>query len=204
MSDADAQRWNTRYADGAYATREHPTTLLADSLAELPRGRALDVACGAGRNACFLAANGWQVDAIDVSEVALARGAARALAQSLQINWRCEDLDDVRLESGAYALIVVARFLDRRLFPALADALAPGGCLLYETHMLTQRSDVGGPGSFRFRLRPGELLHLVHPLRILHYHEGLVRDPDGPLMALAQTIACRGVPHWEQQVGDDR
>jgi tellurite methyltransferase len=197
MSVEDAKRWNDRYDSGAYEGRDHPTVLLGTWLDQLPRGRALDLACGAGRNALFLARNGFEVDAMDVSDVALKRAAQYAQAEGLGVNWQQADLDEVRLPVAHYQLVVVSRFLDRRLFPALADALAPGGYLVYETHLATQRSDVGGPGSNRFRLQPGELLNLVHTLRILHYHEGLLIDPDGPRMVLAQCIACKGQPAWD-------
>ena len=197
MSIEDAKRWNNRYENGAYEGRDHPVALLEGSLNQLPRGRALDLACGAGRNALFLARNGFEVDAIDVSDVALQRAAGYAQAEGLNVNWQQGDLDDLRLPTAEYQLVVVSRFLDRRLFPSLANALAPGGYLVYETHLATQRTDVGGPGSNRFRLQPGELMHLVHTLRILHYHEGLVDDPDGPRMVLAQCIACKGQPAWD-------
>ena len=73
MSDADRERWNARYESGEYAARTHPSALLAAWTGRLPRGRALDVACGRGRNAIHLAANGYAVDAMDISGVALAK-----------------------------------------------------------------------------------------------------------------------------------
>lgn len=71
LSEADRERWNGRYAAGEYGERRWPSDFLKESLDRLPRGRALDLACGLGRNARFLAENGWQVDAVDVSDVAL-------------------------------------------------------------------------------------------------------------------------------------
>ena len=75
MSQADQEKWNERYREGAYATRTHPSALLAEWLPKPERRethpRAIDVACGTGRNAIYLAQRGWQVDAVDVSEVAL-------------------------------------------------------------------------------------------------------------------------------------
>ena len=65
MSTVERDKWNERYREGAYEERTHPTALLAEWLPRLPRGTALDVACGAGRNAIYLAAHGYRVTAVD-------------------------------------------------------------------------------------------------------------------------------------------
>ena len=94
MSAAERDKWDARYRDGAYSDRTHPTALLREWLPRLSRGRALDVACGAGRNALYLAANGFDVTALDISSVALERGRAAAQERSLDIEWLCADLDE--------------------------------------------------------------------------------------------------------------
>ncbi len=193
MSDADKRRWNERYAAGEYAGRLHPTGVLAEWLHRLPRIQALDVATGTGRNAIFLAQKGYQVDAVDISEVALQRGEQRAEALGVKVNWIATDLDDTTLPRDGYNLIIAARFLNRSLFPVLIDALAQGGHLVYETHLMTH-APVSGPRGPYFRVRPQELLHLTHELRTLHYFEGLHDEPGGTRMALAQVIACKGTP----------
>lgn len=192
MAGSDRERWDARYAAGEYAGRTHPTRLLVEWLARLPRGRALDVACGAGRNAIFLASQGYRVQGVDISAEALRRAAERAAQEGVEVDWLCADLDEFEPPAAGYELIVIARFLSRDLFPRLIDALAPGGYLVYESHLRSHAEAVGGPRGARFRLRPQELLHLGHELRVLHYFEGLVQDPDGPTMALAQFIGCRG------------
>ena len=105
----------------------HPSPLLAAWTDRLPRGRALDVACGLGRNAIHLAANGYAVDAMDISGVALAKARERASAAGVEVNWIEADLEQPDIARGAYDVIVVARFLDRPLIPRLIDALRPGG-----------------------------------------------------------------------------
>ena len=95
----------------------------------------------------------------------------------------------------AYDVIVVARFLDRRLIPRLVDALRPGGHVVYDHHYITPVA-VDGPSSRRFRTRPNELLERFRTLRILSYEEGIVADPDGRHMALARLVACRGSPGY--------
>lgn len=195
MSDADKTRWNSRYRAGEYAQRTHPGVLLRTWLPQLPMGRALDIACGAGRNALFLAGCGYQVDAVDISDVALARAMQSAQAQSLEVNWLTVDLDQQSLPDGPYDVVVVSRFLMHHLFPQIMDRLAPEGVLIYEQHLRTDNLqqetegvDIGGPQSARFRLRSQELLHLCADLQLMHYFEGVVQDPGGTHMALAQLV----------------
>ena len=195
MSDADRERWNARYAAGEYAARTYPSPLLAAWLDRLPRGRALDVACGLGRNAIHLAANGYTVDAMDISAVALAGARERADAAGVSVNWIESDLERPDIACDAYDVVVVARFLDRPLIPQLVDALRFGGHLVYDHHYITP-VHVDGPRSHRFRARPNELLERFRALRVLSYEEGLVADPDGRRMALARLVACKGSPGY--------
>ena len=195
MSEADRERWNAKYAAGTYAARTHPSALLAAWTDRLPRGRALDVACGMGRNAIHLAAHGYAVDAMDISGVALTRARERAGASGVEVNWIETDLEQPDLAGGAYDVIVVARFLDRPLIPRLIDALRPGGHVVYDHHYITP-ADVGGPASRRFRARPNELLDRFRALRVLFYEEGITTDPDGSRMALARLVACKGSPGY--------
>ena len=99
MSADDAERWNARYADGAYAGRTRPSQLLLQ-WQRLPRvGRALDVACGAGRNALHLAGLGYQVDAVDVSSAALQR-AASARMRCISTSTGCSTISIRRFRQG--------------------------------------------------------------------------------------------------------
>ena len=195
MSDADRERWNARYAAGEYAARTYPSPLLAAWLDRLPRGRALDVACGLGRNAIHLAANGYTVDAMDISAAALAGARERADAAGVTVNWIEADLERPDIAREAYDVVVVARFLDRPLIPRLIDALRSGGHLVYDHHYITP-VDVEGPRSHRFRARPNELLERFRALRVLSWEEGIVADPDGRRMALARLVACKGSPGY--------
>ena len=195
MSDADRERWNARYAAGEYAARTHPSPLLAAWIDRLPRGRALDVACGLGRNAIHLAAHGYAVDAMDISGIALAEARERAEAAGVAVDWFETDLDRPDIAPDAYDVIVVARFLYRPLIPRLLDALRPGGHVVYDHHYITPEV-VDGPKSHRFRARPNELLERFRPLRVLFYEEGIVADPDGRRMALARLVACKGSPGY--------
>ncbi|GMQ95696.1 MAG: methyltransferase domain-containing protein [Gammaproteobacteria bacterium] len=193
MSDTDRDKWQRRYAEGSYTARTHPTLLLEEWLPRLARGRALDLACGTGRNALRLAAAGYQVDAMDISSVALQRGAARAAELGVEVNWINVDLDTVELTPEGYDLVVVARYLNRGLTHALMASLRDAGHLLYEQHFVTEQ-EVDGPRNESFRLRPNELLEMFRTLRVLYYREALMTDSDSRTMALAQLIACKGSP----------
>ncbi len=200
MSHADRLKWDERYRAGSYAARPHPTQLLADRLAELPRGRALDIACGAGRNALFLAEAGYEVDAVDVSPIGLERGARSAAEHGLAINWIEADLETTPaatvLADSDYDLIVMVRYVNMPLIAAIAERLRDGACLVCEQHLKTSR-DVVGPKNPAYRLAPNELLAAAGNLRVLFYREGIVEDPDGRPAALAQLIACRGAARFE-------
>ena len=97
MSDEDRKKWDTRYQDVAYAARRHPSVYLVECLSVIrpPVMQALDLACGAGRNALYLASQGYHVDAVDIASAALQRGRRAAQAASLShINWIDQDLDE--------------------------------------------------------------------------------------------------------------
>lgn len=193
MSDAERDKWNERYRSGAYEGRDHPTALLTQWAPQLPPGRALDVACGAGRNALFLAAAGHEVDAFDISSIGLTRGRAAADARRLHVQWLEADLESAAgraLLHDRYDLIVWVRYINPDLMPHLLSRLSERGHLLCEQHLVTTQ-DVVGPRTPAFRLQAGELLRAAAGLQILHYAEGLVTDPDGRAAALAQLVGRR-------------
>jgi SAM-dependent methyltransferase len=191
MSGIDREKWNQRYCDGAYAERTHPSVFLEHWLDSAPAGRALDLACGAGRNALYLAQNGFEVDAVDISGEAIARGQSSARNLGVAINWYEWDLDEspLALEPG-YQLILVVRYVNLTLVRELVSLLAPGGILLCEQHLETD-AEVIGPSNPAFRVKPGELESALAGLQIIHLEEGLSPEPDGSLAALARVVARR-------------
>ncbi len=193
MSEADRDKWERRYGERSYTARTHPTALLEEWLARLPRGQALDLACGTGRNALHLAGSGYRVDAMDIATAALERGAQRALELGVEVNWIPVDLDGVELARDRYDLVVVARYVNRILTDALMDSIRDGGYLVYEQHFRSE-AEVDGPRNRSFRLGPNELLEMFGALRVLYYREDLMADADGRTMALAQLVACKGSP----------
>lgn len=188
MAQSDREKWNQRYRNGAYAERTHPSALLAEWIDRIPRGRALDIACGAGRNALFLAAHGFKVDAIDISSEGLSRGRRQAEASGHDINWIEHDLDEPLALDAQYALILVIRYVNLPLIRRLRRHLAPGGYLLCEEH-LESDADVVGPSNNAFRVQRGALGKLAKGLRIHLLEESIINDPDGRAAALARLVA---------------
>ncbi len=193
MSAADREKWDERYRLGAYVDRVHPSAWLERWLPDVTPGRALDVPCGAGRNAIFLASQGFSVTGIDISDVALARAEATAGARGLSVEWLRRDLDTGHGVTGTFDLIVMIHYVDLGLIQDLAGHLAPGGHLIVELHLETDRA-VGGPQDPAFRVAPGALRDAAGHLDILSYSEEIVEDPDGRTVALARLAArlmCR-------------
>lgn len=195
MSKADLRKWDERYREGSYAERRHPTALLARYLRELRRGSALDVACGAGRNALALAKAGFDVDAVDISTVALERLRNDARTEGLSVRTFEADLEyglpELLELRDCYDLILMVRYVNQPVIPALIDRLAEGGVLFCEQHLRTDQ-DVIGPRNPAYRLEPQTLLDAAHGLRVQHYFEGLIDDPDGRRAALVQIVASKG------------
>lgn len=199
MSRADRDKWDDRYRSGAYESRRHPSALLADWIGRFGvtgiSPRAIDIACGAGRNALFLARHGWHVDAVDISPVALERLRAAADTEDLAVTCLERDLESAAaaldgFPGQPYNLAVFMRYTDMALVEALPRAIAPGGYLIAEMHLETDEK-VAGPRSPRFRVATGALQKAGATLDLLHYYEGLVTDPDGRTVALAQLVGRR-------------
>lgn len=197
MSDDERARWDHRYASGEYVPRSHPTPFLLEWLPRIQVGRALDVATGTGRHAFALAEAGFEVDAVDISGVAIDRARGEAQRRGLDINWLVADLDDDPLPDRRYELITVLRYHNPRLWLRLESALAPDGWILIEHHLQTHRRDAVGPRDDAFRLAPGELLGSFEDLRVVHYSESVEPADHGEApYVLARFAACAGDPGW--------
>jgi SAM-dependent methyltransferase len=158
-----------------------PAAWLVDNLDVIPRGGVvLDVACGSGRHALFLAERGWRVHAMDRDAGAL--GQIGQVGQVGRITTDCIDLESGHptLGEGLYDAVIVFNYLHRPLMPAIVNAVRPGGgVLIYETFTVGQ-AERGRPRNPDFLLGNGELPALVAPLRVLRAREG---DYEGRLVA---------------------
>lgn len=151
-----------------------PTRLLAETAIQLKPGRALDLACGSGRNAVWLAEHGWQVTAVDRSPVSIPA-----------VDTHVADLEkhEFPIEEASWDLIVVCYYLQRDLFEPIKHGLKRGGIALVIVHMFEP-----GHEQSRFSVEPGELAKYFEGWKILHYYEGKPRDPEHR-RAVAEIVA---------------
>jgi 2-polyprenyl-3-methyl-5-hydroxy-6-metoxy-1,4-benzoquinol methylase len=201
MSDAEVparERWNARYAAAGFeAFPDAPAgwlvehrALLADLRPGARTARALDVACGDGRNARWLAQLGFAVDAVDVSDVAIGALRLAAEARELSVDARVLDLEQEALPVGEYDVVVCMHFLQRPVFGSLQAALRPGGVLLYETFTRDHIEVLGSSFNAAFVLERNELLHAFAGLYVRHYREGVIEGGERP-RAVASIVAQR-------------
>jgi len=173
-----------------------PAQFLVESLHLLPRGRALDVAAGRGRNALYLAEQGFSVHAIDRDATALQTLFSLAEERKLQhVTTEVVDLESgpvsaAVLPPNTYDVVIVFLYLFRPLIPAFIQTLKPGGVLVYETLLVENHLRYNHPRHREFCFEPGELRTLVSGLDILQYDEGERLRPDGqPGMFTVQLLA---------------
>jgi tellurite methyltransferase len=172
----DRASWEQRHCDAAGA---EPEPSVAEFLPLLPRGRALDVAAGAGRNSLVLARSHIQVVAVDFSLNAMNALAATAKAQQLVIERVIADLEQsVPFRPHSFDIVLNINFLERGLIPSLKKVLRIGGLLLFDTFLIDQAAS-GHPRNPRFLLGHYELYDLLSDMELMRYREGIVDYGDG-------------------------
>ncbi len=199
--------WDAKHRLAAEAPSSEPAGIVRELLPLLPAGPALDIACGTGRNALFLAARGQHVTAIDLSSVALDILQVRARNMHVPVR-RSEslheavrpfqggleltraDMERTRLPEGCYDLILCIQYLQRSLFPQIARALRPDGVLLFETYTRAQLEFPGGPRNPAYLLETGELREAFPELRVLFYRE--LRAGQGIASLVAKKLDKQG------------
>ena len=166
---------------------------LTEHRALLKTGRALDLAAGEGRNALYLAEEGFEVEAWDRDEQSLEALAAKARARGLSIKTRVVDLErEPSVPVETFDLGVVFYYLQRNLIPSIIQSLRPGGLVVYETFLIDNHLRYSHPRHREFCLEHNELLSLFSGLRVLAYREGQDdRTRRQPAPFLASLIAER-------------
>jgi SAM-dependent methyltransferase len=184
VSSADEDRWDARHTAAEDVGPLPPDALRGQERLLPSGGRALDVACGRGAVACWLAGRGFRVDAVDVSSTGIAAGAtlAERLGVAGRVWWWHHDLDDGLPTGciGPYDVVVCQRFRDVGLYEALVARLAVGGLLV-----VTVLSEVGERAG-AYRAPAGELLAVFGGLDVLAHREG-----DGEASLVARRPASR-------------
>ncbi|RUM47302.1 MAG: tellurium resistance protein TehB [Hydrogenothermus sp.] len=178
MASIDKEKWNKKYSKKQYI-EEKPSEILEKFYSVANIGNALDIACGTGRNAIFLANKGFNVDAIDISDVAI-----KILKEkNPHINTIIADLDEYNLKENKYELIVNVNFLNRNLIPSIKEALKTGGIVIFETFVVSQRRK-----NKSYYLRPNELLRLFLDFHIIFYEEKDVSKEERKAYLVARKV----------------
>jgi SAM-dependent methyltransferase len=192
ISQMEIPKWNERYISGDRAKEDlepPPNPLLAETASKLPAGKALDLACGTGRNAVWLAERGWQVTAVDGSSAAIDLLRQRAAKSGVSVHTQVADLetDEFRIEPGSWSLIAMCFYLQTALFEPAKRGVKSGGLVLAIVHIAAPDEE-----PTEHRLPPGGLKSHFRDFEILHYREGAPNDPAHKRLC-AEIVARR--PH---------
>lgn len=182
-----ADKWDTIWHERA-DERLRTDAWLMRVLPLLPPGRVLDLACGRGRNALFMAERGHAVTAVDASAEALAQLDREAQRRGLDLTTRRVDLERIDLQGGdplpfePFDVVLQFFYLQRSLVPVLQRLVRPGGVAVLRTFSRAGPF-AGGPGNPDYVLREGELLHLFAGWQVLLHEEGRDRAHRGGSLA---------------------
>jgi tellurite methyltransferase len=163
----DKERWDKKYGTEAYIFGKEPVPFLKQNVHLLPKGKALDIAIGEGRNGVFLATQGFEVVGLDISEKGLAKAHQLAKQNGVSIETRVVDLENHQLEKNAYDVILLMYYMQRDLWPQINDALKPGGMAIIETynadHLKHQKFNP------KWLLKTNELIEAFKNMKIIRY-----------------------------------
>ena len=165
----DLSGWEQRYRSQEGASESAPHPLLVEAASSRPPSRALDLACGTGRNALWLAQHGWSVTAVDGSAAAIEILRSRTERLGVTIDARVADLENAgfTIAPARYDLIAMCYYFQRNLIEQCRQGLVPGGVMVAIALLIEP-----GKEHSAFRLQPGELRGYFADWDILHYLEG--------------------------------
>jgi SAM-dependent methyltransferase len=189
-SEEDREIWDKRYDTEEYLFGREPNTFLKEHINLLPKGKALELAMGEGKDAVFLAKNGYEVDGCDISEVAIKKADKLAEENSVKINALVVDLEKYEIPEGKYDLITCFYYLQGSLIPQMKKGLRVGGMIVYETYTIDNLK-LGfpyGPKNEAFLLKHNELLDFFRDFRVLYYREGVIDNQKAIASLIAQKI----------------
>ena len=202
---ANETEWDARHRELATDSPPAPAGIVTEWMPMVRPGTALDLACGTGRHALFLASRGYTVVAVDWSGVALGilerrareggfsltRGAAdgqrKPISRGIQLIHA--NLETMRLPEAGFDMILCFHYLQRNLFAPISGALRPGGLLLFETYTRAQQNYPDGPRDPAYLLETGELRAAFPGLHVLFYRE--LNAGRGIASLVAQKQHCR-------------
>jgi tellurite methyltransferase len=179
-------KWNSKYLERLIQPEQPKhNPRLGNLAAGLRGGAALDLACGLGGNSLFLAELGFEVEALDISDVAVQHVQEQAAKRELPINARAADLTELNSHTftkDSFDLIVITYYLDRALFPLVKSLVKESGHIFMETFYQSHHIE-NQKVSNQYKLRPKELLSEFQDWKILNYEEN---EKDG-----VQTLFCQ-------------
>ncbi len=163
----DKDRWDKKYGTEVYIFGKKPVPFLTQNIHLLPKGRALDIAMGEGRNGVYLATQGFEVVGLDISEKGLAKAHQLAKQNGVAIETRVVDLENHHLQKNAYDVILLMYYMQRDLWPQIKGALKPGGMAIIETynvdHLKYQKFNP------KWLLKSNELVEAFKDMKIIRY-----------------------------------
>lgn len=192
--------WNRRYAQKGLVWSAEPNRLFAAEVGELAPGRALDLACGEGRNAVWLAERGWRVTGVDFSDVALGKAADLAAGRGVEVDWVVADLLEYEPDTHAFDLVVLLYLqLPRdemlQVVRAAARGVAPAGALFVLGHDTANRTGgYGGPQDPSVLYTPADLAPALAELgleRAETVERRVALDRGGAAVALDALVIAR-------------
>ncbi len=188
----DRHAWDERYQGDELIWRADPNQFLVAEVSSLPAGRALDLACGEGRNAVWLATKGWRVTGVDFSSVGLEKAAHMAADSGVEVDWVEADVLDYEPDAGEFDLVIIF-YLQlpvgqrHRMMKSAVSALAPGGTLLVVAHDITNLTEgYGGPQDPSVLCGPDEVVEDLGELEVVKAGrvDRLVDTPAGQARAI--------------------
>ena len=175
------EEWDKRYAAVENLWAAKPNRFLVAEVSGLGPGRALDLACGEGQNAIWLASLGWDVTGVDFSEVAIEKARARAERDGMRVEFACADLLEYQPDPAAFGLVLLL-YLHipapgrRQVLEKVSAALAPGGTFVLVGHDLTNIPDgIGGPSDPALLYTPDQIANEI-PYLVIEKAERVLRD----------------------------
>jgi tellurite methyltransferase len=191
-SESTKARWNERYDRNMYIYGKEPTAFLKQKMDGLKKGKALVLAMGEGRNAVYLAQNGFDVTGVDISEVAIEKCNELAKERNTTVNAVVVDLTDYDMGEEQFDLITKFYYYEPSIFPQVIDALKPGGMFILEQfsidHLKYRETSRFGPSNPDYLVKPNELLEHFKLLRILYYEDTVVELDEGMHKGTAAVI----------------
>ena len=191
-SESVKARWDERYDRKMYIYGKEPAAFLKHKIGGLKKGKALVLAMGEGRNAVYLAQNGFDVTGVDISDIAIEKCNKLAEERNTTVNAVVADLTNYDMGEAQFDLVTKFYYYEPSIFPRIIDTLKPGGMFILEQfsidHLKYRETSRFGPRNPGYLIKPNELLDHFKSLRILYYEDTVVELDEGMHKGTAAVI----------------